>query len=356
MSTATNRGRWSAFSNPWKNGRGIFQSLEIPATALLLVALLGSAACNRRTAPTPPAEPTGPLNLTAVLSTNAVRVGDIVQLTLTADHPRDARLQIPDFSNGKDIVLRDQKTRTQGLPDGKARTIAQFRLTSFTVGTHTVCTGSVECVQKDGQIIRQRFPVTAFQVRSVLSQPTEAMRDIKGPVRWPGVFPRWLIGLALVAALAVATAILLSRFLSKPRTFLTYPPPPLPHDVALSALRDLIGKGWIEQENVEPFYVELSSIVRRYLEDRFNLRAPERTTEEFIREAASSRRLVAEHQRLTEDFLEQSDLVKFARHRPGQPEMKAAYGSAERLVKETIPPPAAPAAGNPESGTEGTAS
>jgi len=34
---------------------------------------------------------------------------------------------------------------------------------------------------------------------------------------------------------------------------------------------------------VESFFVAISAIVRRYLEDRFDLRAPELTTEEFSR-------------------------------------------------------------------------
>ena len=106
----------------------------------------------------------------------------------------------------------------------------------------------------------------------------------------------------------------------------------------MNALRDLLAKGWIETENSEPFYIELSSIIRRYLEGRFGLRAPERTTEEFIREAVTSRLLSSDHQMLTSEFLEQCDLVKFARHRPKRADMQNGYNAAERLVRETIPP------------------
>lgn len=81
----------------------------------------------------------------------------------------------------------------------------------------------------------------------------------------------------------------------------------------------------------------MSGIVRHYLEDRFGLRAPERTTEEFIRDALASRALSAAHRELVAGFLEQSDLVKFARHAPGQADMRNALDSAERLVRETMP-------------------
>ncbi|HOW97476.1 MAG TPA: hypothetical protein PK634_06770, partial [Kiritimatiellia bacterium] len=110
--------------------------------------------------------------------------------------------------------------------------------------------------------------------------------------------------------------------------------------IALRALQRLKERGLIEKAEIEPFYVELTGIARRYLESRFGLRAPERTTEEFIREASVSGLLSAAHQALVRDFLEQSDLVKFARFAPGIPEMNAAFASAEKLVVETRPAPA----------------
>ena len=123
-----------------------------------------------------------------------------------------------------------------------------------------------------------------------------------------------------------------------------------PHRLALDALADLRAKGWIEALQIEPFYVALSGIVRRYLEGRFGLRAPERTTEEFIRDALSSKKLSDAHRDLVAGFLEQSDLVKFARHAPGPSDMHNALDSAERLVRETMPaaPAPPPATANPE--------
>ncbi len=63
---------------------------------------------------------------------------------------------------------------------------------------------------------------------------------------------------------------------------------------------------------IESFFVAISAIVRRYLEDRFDLRAPELTTEEFLALAGSASSLSHDHQHLLRDFLRQADLVKFA--------------------------------------------
>lgn len=305
---------------------------------LIMVGLVALLGCRRRAPPAPTAAE-GPLGLAASLSTNVVRVGDVFQLTLTASRPAGSRLVMPELTRGKEVVVRNQQMKRGKPSGGRESTTVTYDLASFVVGLHTVSSGTVQCVAADGAAIQQRFPLVSFQVQTTLTGTNAVLRESKGLARWPGAFPRWLAGMILVAALALIAGLLVARFLRKPRTILQYPPPPPPHEVALRALRTLLAKGWIEAGNLEPFYVELSGIIRTYLENRFGLRAPERTTEEFIREAASSRLLVPEHQLLARDFLEQCDLVKFARHRPAQAEMRAAYDAADRLVRETIPAP-----------------
>jgi hypothetical protein len=277
--------------------------------------------------------------LSVGLSTNVVRIGDVFRMTLTAVHPKTDALAVPELSQGKDIVVRNHQERKQLLAGDRVRTTLNYDLASFTVGEHTVSTGAVQFVHGDGTTTAVPFPVVKFAVRSTLAGANTPWRDIKELAHWPGVFPRWLTGLLLIAVLAAIAALIAHRFLTKPRAILRYPPPLKPHEAALNALRNLLAKGWIESENAEPFYTELSSIIRRYLEDRFGLRAPERTTEEFIREAATSRLLSSDHQMLTSEFLEQCDLVKFAQHQPGREDMKNGYRAAERLVRETIPTP-----------------
>lgn len=235
--------------------------------------------------------------------------------------------------------MRHFEERTSPPAAGRVRSTFTYDLASLVVGAHPLSSNAVQVVHADGTTTPLPFPALALEVRTALAGPDARPRDIKGLARWPAAFPRWIKVLLLIAVLASAAAMALARVLRKPRTILHHAPPPPPHEVALAALRNLRSKGWIESGNVEAFYVELSGIVRRYIEDRFNLRAPERTTEEFIREAASSRLLTPDHQLLTRDFLEQCDLVKFAKHRPASPEMRAGYAAAEQLVLETMPPP-----------------
>ncbi|NCC53216.1 MAG: hypothetical protein EOM20_18670 [Spartobacteria bacterium] len=312
---------------------GIMSKLLV-ALALLL-AVTGCA----KQPPTPDFPPSdAPLQVGVAISTNDIYIGDTFDVTLIAVHPSNTILRVPSLEQpDRQLVVRNQQERTDTLPDGRLQTTYRYNLTSFRIGTHLLSSGLVACVDATSLVSEVSFPDTRIAVHSVLSGKEESLQDIKGVMPWPGRIPRWIWAFALISLMAVAIGLAARYLLNKPRTILHAAPPTPPHQIALAALRALQQKGWIEAEQVEPFYVELSRIARQYLEDRFHLRAPEQTTEEFIREAVHSRKLSNDHQQLLRDFLEQSDLVKFARHRPGPDDMQNAFAAAERLVLDTQP-------------------
>ena len=117
------------------------------------------------------------------------------------------------------------------------------------------------------------------------------------------------------------------------------------YDRALARLQRLERRGLPKSADLDGWYVELSDIVRRYIEGRFGLRAPERTTEEFLLEAGRSAELGAPHRELLSAFLERCDRVKFARYSPGDGESRDALDVARRFLQETGAAAAPAAAG-----------
>ena len=283
----------------------------------------------------------GGVRVEVALSTNAIRIGVPVTARVTVGHPAGADVTMDEPGRSNAVRVLDRRWGEPVRDGDGERTEAVFRLTSFEIGSHAAFTGSVRVARGTQEVVSVDVPVVAVAVESSLRGDEKELRGLKGPVDWAPAIPRGLWVFPLVALLALAAALLAVRLLRRVRA--PAPPPPLPpaHDVALADLQALLSRGWIEAGEAEPFYVELSRIVRAYIERRFGLQAPERTTEEFIREAAESNALAPVHQRVTRDFLVHSDLVKFARARPGAEEMQAAAKAAERLVRETIPPPPA---------------
>ena len=82
--------------------------------------------------------------------------------------------------------------------------------------------------------------------------------------------------------------------------------------------------------------------MRVYLEERFELRAPDRTTEEFLRDLQKTSALNEAQKASLSGFLEQCDLVKFARFEPTEAALRELHESALRLVHETQYDPATP--------------
>lgn len=301
---------------------------------LILMALLAGAVSCQRNAPAPTPDAARPI--IATLNTNRVHLGDPVTLQLQVRHDPADRITWPDLNRDRSIVVRRNPPADSSQP---GQTGKSWELTSLQIGTHAVATGSVVFTRADGSTTAILVPPLSLRVDSLLDGTNTTLRDIKDLARWPraGLQSAFLmLGLVALAAVAVALLVLFWRRRAQRPALVRETPP---HERALQALAELRARGWIGTGHVEPFYVELSAIARRYLEDRFRLRAPEQTTEEFIRAATTSRLLSVEHQQLVVAFLLQSDLVKFARHHPAAADMEAALAAAEQLVRETAPQP-----------------
>jgi hypothetical protein len=106
------------------------------------------------------------------------------------------------------------------------------------------------------------------------------------------------------------------------------------HEWAYDAMQDLIDSGLVEQGEYERFFVGLSAILREYMERRFGLHAPDRTTEEFLEEASQNPTLTG-HQRRLREFLTFADLVKFATYQPGESDVQRSFDSLKLFIEET---------------------
>jgi hypothetical protein len=148
----------------------------------------------------------------------------------------------------------------------------------------------------------------------------------------------WVIVIAL--ALAAALFLWLRR---RKRTAIIHAPPPIPpHVRARRQLEDALA--FISDPKV--FSIRVSDALRQYLEERFDFRAPERTTEEFLYELQNSDLLTPDQKDRMAEFLEACDLVKFAKYEPTEVELRALHASAVQLVNETEPSEIAPAIGS----------
>ena len=105
-----------------------------------------------------------------------------------------------------------------------------------------------------------------------------------------------------------------------------------PIERAWAELDRLLKKGLPGRGRYKDFYVELTMVVRRYVQRKYGIRAPHMTTEEFLRECGSTEGRAGDTAALSK-FLESADMVKFAGVE-ATPEMADdATDSARRYLK-----------------------
>ena len=165
--------------------------------------------------------------------------------------------------------------------------------------------------------------------QNLTAVPADDIRGLKPLIAPPFPWEWWLLAGALVLIGAGVAAYLLLKKRPTPTLL-----PPLPPHVRarqrLNAALDLL-------HDPREFCIVVSDTLRLYLEERFHLRAPERTTEEFLSELQSSPALAAGQKSALAGFLESCDLVKFARHEPTEENLRDLHSAALRLVEETTP-------------------
>ena len=152
--------------------------------------------------------------------------------------------------------------------------------------------------------------------------------DIRPPVY---VFDQWWLLFTVIGIGIIAVGLLIWFVLRRKNRL-----PPLPimvsaHERArqkLQAALDLLDKP-------KPFCILVSDAVRLYLEERFELQAPDRTTEEFLDELRWRPVLSSAQKDLLRDFLSRCDLVKFAKVEFAPNDLQGLYTAALRLIDET---------------------
>lgn len=129
-------------------------------------------------------------------------------------------------------------------------------------------------------------------------------RVIRPSLRSIGRIARVVLGVALAAALlwVLGSRITFARKIRRMS----------PRERALRELASLLSRGLPERGLFKDFYIELTLVVRRYIERRHGIRAPEQTTEEFLAAAAVHPGFRPEAVQGLKAFLSAADLVKFA--------------------------------------------
>ena len=241
-------------------------------------------------------------------------------VTLTFTAPAGTALALPDlrdrFTGFR--VAEDFTEDPVVAPDGATTLVSRWRLVPEPVAARYRLAPFVVYVTATNAAAAQR---SSFCTASVYFTPPAAREAVTGgmeidpekdlpPLSWKLV--GWCAA-ALVALAALVAAVwwIVRKVREAVRVHRMSPIERAYYELDRLLKRGLPGRGLYKD-----FYVELTMVVRRYVERKYGVRAPNMTTQEFLgelaRRADDAAAAPVGDPRALKEFLESADLVKFA--------------------------------------------
>lgn len=284
----------------------------------------------------------GPVLLRVELDRDRTDLSTAIRLTMTVEAERGVKIAVSEVKGvlGDFVVKQSSDMQRTEVADG-VRAVQEYVLEPVSPGT--AVTGSISIEYEDA---RERLDGSTGESRGTVTIDPIAvivegqLADAKGPVTlaWAGLSPIWwwIIGVTL-GTLAVALA---ARRLARRRTgqvaIAAREVRIVPaHIWALGELDRLIGERLVARGQVQEFYYRINALLREYIERRFGMMAGEQTSEEFIRSLRDSHQLQSVHKAALQQFVDACDPVKYARHKPGDADVKWVEDTARQVIVET---------------------
>ncbi|MCE2846896.1 MAG: hypothetical protein LW707_07670 [Sphingobacteriales bacterium] len=270
--------------------------------------------------------------------TNRVTLGEAFTLELKAAHPAGLNVQWPGWldsisgievldpgvqdtlaTDDPDLILRAQRVRVISFDSGRFDIPPVF----FLFNTPS---GKLDSVATD------RLSIT---VQSLAVDTTQAIRDIKPLIELPPDYTLLFYIIGTLFVLALLAWLLWRRYKNRPVKHVQEIKSVIPaHVLAIAALEALESEGLWQSGQVKSYHSRLTDILRKYLEDRWQLTAMESTTDELLQQSST----LGWDLKLREGFeriIRLADLVKFAKYMPVADENRWSMQEAIQFVKST---------------------
>ena len=287
------------------NFRGMVRHFLLPSIVFLLFSLNAYAQNN---------------SAVATLDKANIPIGEQTVLHISVHVPSNISVAFPKLADSIGKIKIVGAAKIDSLIDKKnasSKIITQsFTLTAFDPGTYIIPPFGFHT--STGYF---RTNAITLKVNAVLVDTTKAFYDIKQPFLvnytfWDWLRDHWiwvLLSALLLIVLAMAAFYLNSRL--KHPLIIKAPPVLTAAQLAFKKLNELRDKKLWQQGKVKAYYIELTDIIRDYLESIYKIQAHEQTSDEIF---------VSLHQHqlpegaidILKKILPLADLVKFAKLEP----------------------------------------
>jgi hypothetical protein len=283
----------------------------------------------------------GPATLFLDIDRKEISIAERLNLKITVVVDEDYEVKLPGFGEKLEQfgIVDYRGTQPRLTEDNRKEISRSYVLEPFLSGEYIIPSMQVTFwkggVEETGAH-RIETPEVTVAVRSVLPEDMQEakLNEINPPVSFPRSYALWIwlgVGLAVITAIVVIVIIVQRRKKGEEVRIQRVPA----HELAYEALRRLVSEDLVKEGEIKVFYQRLSGIVRHYIENRFGLRAPEQTTEEFLTGLEAAQEFPDRYKPLLKTFLTHCDLVKFAEYQPQAKDIQKTFDSCKAFIKGT---------------------
>ncbi|MBN1905066.1 MAG: hypothetical protein JW927_08215 [Deltaproteobacteria bacterium] len=281
----------------------------------------------------------GPAKVTLEADKKEITIAEQVNLVICIDIDEEYEVELPSFGDKlEQFGIVDYHTAQPELKEDKRKLIRRtYILEPFLSGDYPIKPMKIMFFKKEDKEKHSiETPEVTIKVNSLLPSDVNDLRlnDIIPPLPYPWSYMVWIwtgAGAGILILLAIGVYFYRKRFMRVDAIEIRLKA----HEIAYNELKTLVDEELIDKGEIKEFYLRLSSIIRRYIENRFGLRAPEQTTEEFLKGLESAQGFPDQFKPLLNNFLRHSDLVKFARFTPETKDIQASFDSCKAFIQGT---------------------
>jgi hypothetical protein len=282
----------------------------------------------------------GKISLAASVDKSVITIGDLITYSVTVDREEQIEIVLPSLgSNLGGFEIRDYEVRPQVSRDGRLIDQVDYVISTFDVGEFEIPPIDIGYTEPP-DTTRHVLKTESLKITVESVKPSEEgdIQDIRPP--WEILFnwgPVLTYGsLALLVVLLVLGLIFYFRRMKRGEGLLParLEPPRPPHELALEELQALRESDLLQNGEVKQYYSEVSEIIRRYIEGRYDVIALELTTDQLLA-ALKAIDLTGEIHAMFADLLRRSDLVKFAKMIPTDQANEEILDLAFAIVEKT---------------------
>ena len=283
----------------------------------------------------------GPVKLVVRISPREPRLSDLVEMEVEVTAQPDVEIKLPAFGTAVgDFLVRDYTERREDAKSTASNPSRRFRyqLEPVHAGRHLIRSVAIEFIDRRENSESKGEPTLIesdpleVNVTSELGDQVPSLANLEPmlpprslPVSWSW---SWLLAAGAIGVGAVIYFVARRRRSGR----VIEPRRQSPEEIAHAALAALLNENLPARGLFKEFYLRLTGIVRHYIEGTTGLRAPEQTTEEFLRAIRSRDVFPVERSMRLKDFLEAADMVKYAGQQPDGDQIELSIARAREFV------------------------